>query len=93
MNRIGRLAGLGTLVADGKEFSRVEYAIDIWRADSGIESARGKLSVSPEVGPAKLMLAGGKEIKVFITTSGVHGATLMVSGAIPRTNAYQTDQV
>jgi len=84
MNQIGQLVGLDTLVTDGKEFKSVEYAIDVWRADSGIESARGKLSVSPEVGPGKLTLAGGREIKVFITTSDVHGATLMVTGAIPR---------
>jgi hypothetical protein len=80
---IGQVSGSGTLVADDHRFGAVQYDIEVWSADNGLTSARGRISVSPEVGPGQLTLENGKHIDVFITTSGVHGATIIVKGNVP----------
>jgi hypothetical protein len=83
MKLIGQLSGSGKLVADGQEFRGVHYDIQVWSAESGLISARGNVSVSPVVGPGELTLHNGKQISVFVTTSGVHGATIIIKGKVP----------
>jgi hypothetical protein len=83
MELIDTLEGDGHLTADGKEFSRVTYSIEVWQALSGAKWARGKISVSPEIGPGKLTLQDGRKLEVFVTTSGAHGGTIIVSAPIP----------
>jgi hypothetical protein len=83
MKLIGRLSGSGKLVADGHEFRGVHYDIQVWSAASGLISARGNVSVSPAVGPGELTLQNGKRVDIFVTTSGVHGATIIVKGKVP----------
>jgi hypothetical protein len=83
MKLIRRLLGHGKLVADGKEFTRVQYDIEIWQAESGVQSARGIVSVSPVIGPGKLTLEDGKPLNIFVTTSGSQGATIIVKEPVP----------
>jgi len=83
MRLIERLEGDGKLVADSQEFNRVRYDLEVWQSDSGVKSARGKLSVSPKIGPGKLTLHEGKTIDIFVTTSGKQGSTVIVIGAVP----------
>jgi hypothetical protein len=83
MKLIGQLSGSGKLVADDHEFRGVHYDIQVWSAESGLISARGNVSVSPVVGPGELTLQNGKQITVFVTTSGVHGATIIIKGKVP----------
>jgi hypothetical protein len=84
MNLIGRLKGAGTLVRDELEWKGVRYDIEVWRAESGLKSARGTLSVTAEPGPCELILEGGDRIDLFVTTAGGRGSTVLVKGPIPQ---------
>ena len=90
MNLIGRLEGDGKLVAHSQEFNRVQYDLEVWESNGGVKSARGTLSVSPQVGPGKLTLKEGETIDVFVTTSGKRGSTVIVIGAVPTPGQHKS---
>lgn len=82
MKLIGRLSGMGKLVMEKRSLP-THYNIDIWQAESGLNSARGTISVTVEAGPCKLVLEDGREIQVFVTTGGSQGGTILVNGPVP----------
>jgi hypothetical protein len=90
MNVIGRLKGSGKLVADNHEFNRVQYDLEVWQTDGGAKSARGILSISPQIGPGKLTLRDGKTIDVLVTTSGKRGSTVIVIGNVPAPGEHRS---
>jgi hypothetical protein len=90
MKLLGRLEGSGKLIADGHEFTQVRYDLEVWESNGGAKSARGILSVSPQVGPAKLTLEDGKILDVFVTTSGKRGSTVIVVGHVPAPGEHRS---
>jgi hypothetical protein len=80
---IGRLKGVGTLIAGESKRTGVKYEIEIWQGHTGLKSTRGTLSATVEAGPWKLILEDGRNIDVFVTTAGTHGADFLVKGSVP----------
>jgi hypothetical protein len=79
---VGRLSGKGKLILEKRSLP-TQYDIDIWQAESGLNTARGTISVTVEAGPCKLVLEDGHEVEVFVTTGGAQGGAILVNSPLP----------